>query len=305
MATISGVAKLSNGTPAVRVMAVNLPRNLILVGAPGADGAYAIPGAGNGEWMVTAEGPAGYRPQSHSVVVTDAPEAETIFAKVWDVIDFDNPDTSGTAAWSRSRVRGATSPANAAQANLEPGISGRALRYGTTGTLNWDVGYSVAPGRFRGISQWFNLNGDTGNNRILFSVHRSSSTDLNMLLGARVSAASGLEIRFYSGNSLVSINVPGIIIGLNQWHFLHLQITLAGVLEVYFDDRRFVYPGPYDPDVSGTGSMIIRRGSANQALMHDEVYQYTAPLTYEEALYLFNHGAGRSWDQIVAEKDDL
>lgn len=65
---ISGMAKLSNNDPAelVHVLSVTDQKSFSII--PETDGEY-IAGVGEGEYIVVAEGPAGYRPLAHKVVV--------------------------------------------------------------------------------------------------------------------------------------------------------------------------------------------------------------------------------------------
>ena len=112
MPTISGIAKLSDGSPASEVIAVSRSTNVVSRATPDLAGSYTI-ALSNGEWVVTGLGPVGYRPQSHLVQVSGLSFEDQILQ--------DNP----WAWWKLDDAEGATFTSDSSG-------SGRHL----TGTLN-------------------------------------------------------------------------------------------------------------------------------------------------------------------------
>lgn len=67
--SIEGIARLANNDPVNEVVCVNLADDNVYRGVPDGAGAYSIP-VPPGTYLVVADGPAGYRPQAHKVVVS-------------------------------------------------------------------------------------------------------------------------------------------------------------------------------------------------------------------------------------------
>lgn len=65
---VSGTAVLSDGSAAERIVAVGDDGVTTSSAVPAQDGSYSL-FLGDGGWLVVAEGPAGYRPLAHKVVV--------------------------------------------------------------------------------------------------------------------------------------------------------------------------------------------------------------------------------------------
>lgn len=96
MATLSGVAKLSNGDPAQEVLVLNRISGKYFRLTPDASGAYSVTKILNGEWLVTGLGPAGYRPQSHLVLVNGLTFEDQVLQDApfaWWKLDEDAPAT--------------------------------------------------------------------------------------------------------------------------------------------------------------------------------------------------------------------
>lgn len=289
MAELSGVAKLSNGDPASQIVAVHPLRGHVRTAVPAPDGSYAIPGVPKGKWLVTAEGPAGYRPLTHVLDVERVPEAEALYPKVWEAWSFD-----GSLVGDR---RGSTLNGTSTHV-FTSGRVGQAVR--KSAGSSWTYSPGMPAGNCTGFSAWI-YRGGTGAMG-LPSIHASDSAnigDANVLVRASLGSLSQslvVEGRLSTAGAFVTLNAPYPTDGNNAWVHVVVLVTPAG-LTVWVDGVKSSAIATIEP-----GGILNRMAlrPANMGATDDLVMFVVAP-TEGEVLYLYSNGAGRTWGQLVED----
>lgn len=289
MAELSGVAKLSNGEPASQIVAVHPLRGHVRSAVPAPDGSYAIPGVPKGKWLVTAEGPAGYRPLTHVLDVERVPEAETLYPKIWEAWNFN----ANRVGQKQGSVFSGTSAGS-----FVPGRDGEAIT-----DIAGTHGYS--PGVFQhsvlGYATWFKRPSAGASRLPTVDYTPAESGFSSTMLDAQFLSNS---LRMVVGGRLAhntarpALTVP-VDIPTGEWVFVCIVVTTTSVI-VWVGTERFDFPQSNAVGLTNFPRLISLKSIGTNSHV-DDLFQLTQVPTDDEVAYLYNAGLGRSWENVHAD----
>jgi|GEM_PF-3070427 len=289
MAELSGTAKLSNGDPASQIVAVHPLRGHVRSTVPALDGSYAIPGVPKGKWLVTAEGPAGYRPLTHVLDVERVPEAETLYPKIWESWNFD-----GNLLGNLGRA----TYAGTSTGTFVAGRIGQALVPAGGGRHGYQPG-TLAASAVLGYATWWKRTGVTAAAFPAINGRTNSNSNTRDVLDPRMSASGvALEVqsRLSTAGAWPLATIPAVF-DVDVWVHVAFAVQASG-LTVWIDGVRYHFPASNASDTTGERHISLT-GMGASAI--DDLMQFRAMPTDDEIKYLYNSGAGRTWAEVVED----
>ena len=290
MGTISGNAKLTDGSPASQIIAVRKQDNIARTVYPDAVGNYSMASVRPGDWIVTALGPAGYRPESHLVNIPAVPEAASVYSKLVSWWEFEN---SLTDRMNRNLLSGPT--------NYIPGANTGSTGIDQTGLIRKTSPVGLASGLTKiAVGGWYRWNSNaTGTLELIFGLTNGDGGGNSRFIVHGNDNGTLFEAGSYnaSGQLIANVTYPTPATGI--WR--HFVVTMNGALMTAYINGVSVGSVNTAVPVSGFNQIILGFGFANAFVNtdRDDLFVCNDTLTAGEVAYLYQGGNTIKFDQLT------